>query len=281
MFKRYLILSVILFYSALSFSQFFHIGARAYMSPIINMDYFEYDVTDYVYYFSNQQNETIRFSGFESSTIKSNYVSPDIYIRFDWGNHVFFQADLFAMQFNNEAKYKNSIDYKDFVQEFNPYGDIDGLEYNTIKLKWKFMGNSVSMGYRFSKTKALRPYVFGGLTVMYLQDFQHNTIDITLENQRNINEIVFTNLDTYKLVTYHSHLGFGLKYHALSLDIYSTLSLPNQDVDIYAEDYYENSTNEDEVSLSNRANYMSFNTFNVSLSLNLLSLNLTKKDLKY
>lgn len=281
MFKRNLVLLLFLFFSTSSFSQFLHFGARAYLSPIIQMDYYEYDVTDYVYYFSNERNETIRFSGFESSKIKSNYVSPDLYMRFDWGNHVFFQTDIFSMQFKNEAKYKNSIDYKDFVQSFNPDGNISDLEYNTIKLKWKFIGNSISMGYRISKTKALRPYIFAGISIFYLQDFIHDVPDGSIQTNRDINNIVFTNLDTYKLATYHSHLGLGLKYHAISLDVYGTSSLPSSDIDIYASNYYENNSNNNDIGLSERANYLSLNTLNVSLSINLLSFNLTKKDLKY
>ena len=249
------------------------------MSPIIIMDYFEYDVTDYVYYFSNERNETIRFSGFESSTIKSNYVSPDLYMRFDWGNHVFFQTDVFSMQFKNEAKYKNSIDYTDFVEAFNPNGNIKDLEYNTVKLKWKFIGNSISVGYRISKTKALRPYIFAGISIFYLQDFIHDVPIGSTQTNRDINNIVFTNLDTYKLVTYYSHFGLGLKYHAISLDVYATKTLPNNDVDIFADNYYKGNNND--VGLSNRANYMSLSTLNVSLGINLLSFNLTKKDLKY
>jgi len=245
------------------------------------MDYYEYDVTDYVYYFSNEKNETIRFSGFESSTINSNHVSPDLYMRFDWGNHVFFQTDVFSMQFKNEAKYKNSIDYKDFVQAFNPDGNIPDLEYNTIKLKWKFLGNSLSFGYRISKTKALRPYIYAGISVFYLQNFEHDIPIESIQAERDINQIVFTNLDTYKLVTYHSHFGLGLKYHAMSLDLYYTSSLPNSDIDIYASSYYEENLNNTNVDLSKRANYQSFRTLNISFSINLLSFNLTKKDLKY
>ena len=144
MFKRVFILLLIITSTNLSFGQFLHIGARGFITPGIIMDFYTYEPTDYVYYFSNDRNETFRFAGFETGTITSFAPSPDIYLRYDLGNHLYFQTDFFSMKFTNEAKYNNSVDYKEFVQEFNPNGNIDNLEYNTIKLRWKFSGNSFS-----------------------------------------------------------------------------------------------------------------------------------------
>lgn len=283
MYKKLIIFSLSVLIYASSYGQFLHLGAKAFFTPVTNMNYYDYDVTDYVYYFSNQRNETIRFSGFETSSFKSNFVSPTIYIRYDWGNHVFFQADFFHMTFSNSAKYKNSVDYKDFVDEFNPDGEIDGLEYNKIKLKWKFWGNSLSLGYRLAKAKALRPHLFIGATILYLNDFQHYAATTVIkENQRLVNEIVFKNLDTYNLTTFYYHFGLGFKYHAVSLNVYITSSMPNKPVDIYADNYEEGKKyTKKDISLSGRANYKSLTTLNTSLSINLLSFNLTKKDLKY
>jgi len=291
MFKRILLLLLFISSSGLSFGQFFHIGARGFLTPIILMDYYEYGVTDYVYYFSNNRNETVRFSGFEFSTIKSFTPSPDIYIRYDLGNHIFFQLDVFSMRFENKAKYKNSIDYSEFVEEFNPEGTIEGLEYNSIKLRWKFTGNSLSLGYKLFKAKRLRPFIFTGITSMYLRDFEHRTrIDIArsqydttyTSTYRHYNDIVFKNLDTFKLLTFHTHFGFGLKFHGITFDIYATNSFANKDIDIYADKFNSDSNQYNgDISLSERANYKSMYTFNTSLSINLLSFNLSKKHLKY
>lgn len=290
MFKRILILLLFISLTSLSFGQFLHFGARGFISPILLMKYYEYDVTDYVYYFSNDRNETIRFSEFEFSTIKSYAPSPDIYISYDLGNHLFFQTDLFYMKFSNKAKFKNSVDYKDFVQEFNPEGKIENLEYNTINLKWKFTGNSLTMGYRLLKAKRLRPYFFAGISTMYLLDFEHITLMETAKSKidpdlvapnRHYNDIVFKNLDTFKLITYHYRFGFGFKYHAVSFNFYLTSSMPNTDIDIYAEKYYGENQYDGDITLSERANYESMVSMNFSTSVNLLSFNLTKKHLKY
>ena len=290
MVKRFFILLLFISSTNLSFGQFLHLGARGFVSPIIIMQYYEYDVTDYVFYFSNDRNETIRFSGFEFSTITSFAPSPSIYVRYDLGNHVFFQTDLFYMKFLNEAKYKNSVDYKDYVQEFNPDGTIDNLEYNSLNLKWKFAGNSLSVGYKLFKSKGLRPFIFAGISTMYLLDFEHKTridkaksqIDSSLvAPDRAYEDIIFKNLDTFELLTYHYHFGLGFKYNAVSFDFYATSSLPNTNIDIYADKFNEGFNYDGEITLSERANYKSMISMNFSLSINLLSFNLTKKDLKY
>lgn len=290
MVKRFFILLLFISSTNLSFGQFLHLGARGFVSPFIMMQYYEYDVTDYVFYFSNDRNETIRFDGFEFSTIKSFAPSPSIYLRYDLGSNVFFQTDLFYMKFLNEAKYKNSVDYKDYVQEFNPEGTIDNLEYNSLNLKWKFAGNSLSVGYKLFKSKGLRPFIFVGISTMYLLDFEHKTridnaksqIDSSLvAPDRAYEDIIFKNLDTFELLTYHYRFGLGFKYNAVSFDFYTTSSLPNTNIDIYADKFNEGFNYDGEITLSERANYKSMISMNFSLSINLLSFNLTKKDLKY
>ena len=96
MFKKVMLLLLLILSVSLSKGQFLHIGARGFFTPVILMDFYDYDVTDYVYYFSNEKNETLRFSGFELSTITSFTPSPDLYLRYDIGNYVFFQLDIFS-----------------------------------------------------------------------------------------------------------------------------------------------------------------------------------------
>jgi hypothetical protein len=287
--KIILILSFLIIIGKTGFGQFLHLGARVFISPLIIMNYYEYDVTDYVYYFSNDKNETVRFSGFEFSQIKSLNPSPDIYIRYDMGNSFYVQADMFHMKFSNEAKYKNSVDYNDFVEVFNPDGTIDNLEYNTINLNWKFWGNSLVFGYKMFKAKALRPDIYFGIHTLYLSKFEHKTLLETAKEQidqnsiapyRYYNDIVFYNLDTFKPVTYHYRIGLGLKYHAVSFDFFVTTTIPSADMDIYAKKYYEGIEYNGDITLSERANYKSMETFCASLSLNLFSKNLTKKYLE-
>jgi hypothetical protein len=287
--KKMILLSILIIFGKISFGQFLHFGAKAFISPLIIMEYFKYPVTEYVFYFSNSENETVRFSGFEYSQIKSLRPSPDVFVRYDLGNSFYVQADLFHMRFSNEAKYKNSVDYKDFVQEFNPDGNIKNLEYNTINLNWRFWGNSLILGYKMFKAKALRPNIYFGISTLYLTGFDHNTTletaqevleDNSVGPYRYYNEIVFNNLDTFKPVTYYSLFGLGFMYHAISFDVFWTATIPNTDTDIYADNYYSETVYQGDISLSGRANYEWMNTFNASLSLNLLSFNITKKYLE-
>ena len=82
MFKRLFLISVsFLLFSISSYGQFLHFGVKTFMTPKIYMAFFDYDETDYVYYFSNENNETIRFSGLEESETKSRKGSTRTAIR--------------------------------------------------------------------------------------------------------------------------------------------------------------------------------------------------------
>lgn len=255
-----------------SFSQFLHIGANTFITPKIYMGFFNYEETEYVYYFSNQYNETIRFSGLEESESKGFYPYPDIYIRYDNRNHIFFRFDIFGFWFTNEAKYKNSVDFDSYTNVFNPFNERQNLGYNTLKMKWAFTGNSLSTGYIFFKAKAIRPYIFGGITAMYLMSLKQGQY---YEDDRQLrNEIIFSNLSTFKRTTFYVHGGAGIKYKAFSVDFYYRNTIA--DADIYANNFFDI----ENISLADRPNYDYFDSINISVSLNILSFNLSKKRTK-
>jgi hypothetical protein len=247
-------------------AQFLHIGIKAYNSPYIKLSFFQYDINDYVYYFSNNYNETIRFDGFDVSESSSYIPFPALYVKYDIGNNFFVQADVFASWFSNEAKYKNSVDFPDYAGVFNPNSEIDNLGYNNIKLKWAFMGNSALVGYSFFKTKTLRPFIYGGFSANYLMSFKPG--DYYEDTRQLRNAIIFNNLNTFKTVTFYYKLGAGVKYHGLSLEAYITDNIG--DIDKYSSD------NGEDIYFESRPNYKKMTTFNLSLSFNLLSFNLIK-----
>lgn len=273
MLKRILLFTVsILIFSNSLYSQFLHIGLKSFMTPKIFMGFFEYDATDYVYYFSNEYNETIRFSGLEESETNSYTPFPDLYIRYNNKNHLFFQAEFFAMWFTNEAKYKNSVDFPEYTRVFNPVDEKENLGYNTLKLEWGFTGNSLSVGYLFLKSKALRPYVFAGGTTLYLMKLNQGKF---YNDERQLrNDIIFSKLSTFKKTTIFIHGGLGFQYKALSFDIYYRNTIA--DADIYANNYFD----AEDISLTNRPNYDYFDSLHISISLNIFSFNLSKNHLK-
>ena len=265
---RKIIFILLLFVTVLNANaQFLHLGLRTFVTPYAKMEFFQYDVNDYVYYFSNEYNETIRFSGFEVSESSSYIPFPDIFVKYDFGNNLSLQADIFGIWFSNEAKFKNSVDFSDYAGVFNPLSELDNLGYNSIKLKWGFLGNSFTASYAFLKTKTIRPFIYGGLSTYYLLSFKPGDY---YEDTRSVrNGIIFNNLNTFKPVTFYYRLGAGVKYHGLSIDVYLEDNIGP--IDIYSyEDYEQN------IYYSERPNFKSFGSVNVSLSFNLLSFNLTK-----
>ncbi len=270
--KKITISIVLIFFFALNSvnAQFLHVGVKSFFALQLSMQYVSYNTTDYVFYFANQNNETIRFSGFESSEIKSLTPFPDIYVRYDLGNNIFFQFDAFAMWFTNEAKYNNSVDFSEYSETFNPDSQLENLGYNSIKLNWGFWGNSLTAGYVFLKSKAIRPYIFVGSSTMHLTKLDAG--DYYTGTRDNRNNIIFSNLSTFKRVTFHSHGGIGLKYYGFAIEFFVKNSVG--EIDIFSDRI---NLNDNVISLSERPNYNSFSSVNVALSLNLYSFNLSKK----
>ncbi len=119
--------------------QFLHVGIKTFISPYQSMSFYQYDINDYVYYFANEYNETIRFNGFETSENQSYIPFPSLYVKYDKGNNLFFELDVFASWSNSEAKYENSVDFSEYADVFNPDSKLKNLGYNSIKLKWAFI----------------------------------------------------------------------------------------------------------------------------------------------
>ncbi|MEN8121988.1 MAG: hypothetical protein ABFS35_16685 [Bacteroidota bacterium] len=264
-------ISILLIITLLSAKgQFLHVGAKAFISPYQKMTFYQYDINDYVYYFANEYNETIRFNGFETSETQSYIPFPGLFVKYDKGNNLFFQLDVFTSWRNNEAKYKNSVDFSEYAEVFNPDSELDNLGYNSIKLKWWFLGNSLTAGYSFFKTKRFRPYIFGGLSTYYLMDLKPGDF---YEDTRGVrNDIIFKNLSTYRTVSLFYKWGAGIKYQGISLDV-------NFENNLGAIDKNDDNNNDDaaDETYNNRPNYKSFQSINITLSINLLSFNLSKK----
>jgi hypothetical protein len=271
--SKYKILLIVILFPLMSINgQFLHVGIRAFNTPYQKMSFYQYNINDYVYYFANEHNETIRFNGFQASETSSYVPYPGIFVRYDKGNSLFFQFDVFARWASNEAKYENSVDFSEYADVFNPDSEQENLGYNSIKLKWAFLGNSLTAGYTFLKTKKLRPYIYGGVSAYYLMSLKPGDYYEATRSVRN--EIIFKNLNTFRTVTLYYRGGIGIKYHGLSLDVYLENNLlgidknDDNDDDDVSDEYY-----------NSRPNYKNLTTINLSLSLNLLSFNLVKKQI--
>lgn len=268
--KRILSYAFILFLGLNANAQFLHFGAGVFTSPAITMEYFPHGLTDYVYYFANEKNETIRFSDWEYTEIDSKTAYPNIYIRFDIGNYLYVQTDLFYTYFSNKVKFKNSVDYKDFIPYFNPDGTYPDVGYNSLDLDWSFWGNSLEIGWAFRKTKSFRPTIFLGLTMYHLASFGPSNSFWEQRERFERNTIILNNLDTFKKRTLTGKAGIGLKYHGITLEFYATQANGNVD---------DGETLENGL-INKRANYSDFGTLNVALNINLLSFNLSKNRIK-
>ncbi|MBN2891530.1 MAG: hypothetical protein JXL97_06670 [Bacteroidales bacterium] len=266
--KLLLLLPFFLLIGHFSNAQFIHYGIKTFASPYLEMEFYQYDQNEYVFYFANENNETIRFDGLDTSRIKSMKPYPAVYVRYDLNIRWFVQAEAFYFFFKNEASYRNSVDLSEYSQTFNSTNNQEILNYNSLQLKWRFSGIRVFVGYTFMKTKSIRPYVFSGFSTMFLMNLKMG--DTYMERDyRNL--VLFSHLATFAPVSFYNTSGFGLQYQGIRLSGYVLRSTGY--IDIFASEYKKNTG----LSLDEQhPNYKyMFGQF-ISLSVNLFSKSYTK-----
>lgn len=249
-------------------AQFLHYGIKTFGSPYLEMEFYQYDNNEYVFYFANEQNETIRFDGLDTSRIKSMKPYPALYVRYDHDIRWFAQGEVFYFWYQNEASYKNSVDLSEYSQTFNSENNQQILNYNSLQLKWRFSGFRVMGGYMFMKTKSVRPFIFTGFSVMFLMNLKKGE---TYYEREYRNDIIFNHLATFAPVTFYNTSGWGLQYQGIRISGYIQRSTGN--IDILAREYKLNNN----LSIDDpHPNYKyMFGNF-ISISVNIFSKNLTK-----
>jgi len=191
-----------------------HFGVRTFYLILAEMAMIFAEGQDM--YLANEKNETIKFDYNFSFEFSSNTpVFPSIYARYNWGNHLFAELDLFGFWFTNSISFENSVDASEYYGVYSEYNDdLADFGYNKYDVNWAFMGNSLHVGASFLKTKAIQPYVSGGFTLLYLMNFGP---DLFGEERQNRANRVFSNLDTFKKVSFYPSFSAGLKYRGISL----------------------------------------------------------------
>ena len=231
------------------------------------------DDDGFEFHFANEKNETIKsyYSWDDKSTSKFP-IYPKVFLQLDYGNHLFLRFDMYALWFSNNMSLRNSVDAGDFFGAYSNGDnssnntDYSSYGYNNLKINWFFVGNSFTVGYVFLKTKALQPYIIGGISVMYLNKFE--SADEASERSYRT-AIIFNTIDTYKLVTYYPLIGGGIKYRGVSFEFTYQFS---ESIDtgglVFIEDNYIYTEN-----------YSSIGILNFSMNVNLFSKNLNKNKL--
>ena len=248
------------------YGQFLHYGASVFSSPQLSLEFYQYDKNEYVFYFANEQNETIRFDGIDTSNVRALNPYPSIYVRYDFNLRWFVQTDLYYFWFRNNATYSNSVDFGEYVDNFQ---SKQILNYNSVQIKWRFAGLRFIGGYTFNKKKAIRPFIFSGFSVMHLSDLRMGDADPMRKYRNNV---IFEHLDTFKKLTLYNTSGWGLRYLGFTFTVYSFSSIGS--VDIY-DDLYKAKTGDLELD-ELHPNYESIFGVFVCLSFNLYSKNISK-----
>lgn len=255
-----------------------HFGASIFYAKQY-MDMGDYFNDGFEYYFANEKNETIKSNiTFDDKSTSNFPIYPNIYAKLNYGNHLFFRLDFFSFWFSNTMTLRNSVDAGDFYSAYsesdfnedsddnylsNDETDYKSMGYNELKINWMFTGNNLIAGYSFMKNKSFQPFLMGGFSVMYLMIFQ----EANYTSQRSHrNDVIFSEIDTYSLISFYPLVGAGVKHRGLSLEFSFQFS---NNVDINKENEQGN-YNE---------NYTGFQMFRIALGINLFSKNLNKNKL--
>lgn len=262
-----LVFTVILFFPIVLNAQFLHFGARSFICPYSQMEFNEFQEGEFAFYFSNVKNETISFSGnnFEGNEFSSAMVPfPNLFIKYNWKNNWFTELEFFGYRFKNEVQYQNSVDYIEYVATFNPVGQKENTGWNDIEIQWTFGGGSFNIGYSFFKSKALRPYLYTGLTTLVLTQYEQMNAD-TMRALRS--KIIFEGLNTFKRRTHHLRIGAGFEYHGFTI----SYTIQNSIGDIGTVSKMANKT---------KPYYAGYYASYITIGLNLYSLNLVSNKTK-
>lgn len=264
-------------------AQVLHIGGRVFMSPpnTLEMGTFDYEPSEYVFYFANIENETIRFDGIDPP--ESPAWGGGLYGQYDLKNNLFARFEVFGLYFRNKSRFLNSVAFTKYTDSFNTLIDTtsdsyaashseDIFGYNTLTLEWFFVGTAIDVGYKFLKTKTLRPYVYGGINTMYLTRFWFRDYYDSREMR---SAVLYQNMNTFKPFTVHGRFGLGLQYHSLAFELFWQTNI--SEIDQYAGSEKESPKAGWE---KEKPNYDYFWAMYASLKINLFSINLTPASVK-
>jgi hypothetical protein len=116
------------------------------------------------------------------------------------------------------------------------YQKTYGIKYNTTyvemvnldtRFNYGFLTNCISIGYKFLRTKEIRPSLYIGANLMTLMRFKEITDkadEYRLVNNNPYGQVIYQDISSLKdnFITYTA--GFGLEYYVLKIDFWYDLS---------------------------------------------------------
>ncbi|MEM9338131.1 MAG: hypothetical protein AAGA66_05340 [Bacteroidota bacterium] len=271
-----------------SCAQFLHFGLGGSVKKMSFVSEDALGDSTYTLYFSNIENESLKFDGFDKQN--EAFFAPSVYIRYSAKNDAFVEGTLSVNRPKAVARYQNSVPPSEFNETFNSeidslgntfiVADEDQFPFNRLTLRWTFIESSLHFGYNFLRTKLVRPFAFGGIAVRYrmamnLDDFPQDRVNINRDGRT---KTLFNSLDTFKNWTFYYSAGAGLRYQQVALHFFWGRTIGSSDNNSLSTNTSLNVPVEsDEVRISN---YTSNDVFGVTLSVDLFTLNLLKKDVK-
>jgi hypothetical protein len=125
--------------------------------------------------------------------------------------------------------------YLPYLKRYNIYYNttyIDNINLKT-RFDYSFFTNSLRLGYKFLRTKEVRPKIYAGVTYFSLFRFKevlHRAEEYRLVNQYPYGQVIHQQIAAIKDNFFSYTIGLGLDYYLLNFDIvydYSILDVGN------------------------------------------------------
>lgn len=170
------------------------------------------------YYYSDDANTHYQLRA-EDQLVNASPMSPYAYAQAYFNDNIFLNLEVGHYAF-----------YKDYLVTVNE--ENQGSATTTYRFNCQFLTNKLSLGYRFLRTKTLRPKLYAGVGYLHLLQFtelEQRSEENLLRNIEPYGKVIHSQLNSIANGASTWHVGFGLEFYQLSLDLYYERNLTSND----------------------------------------------------
>ena len=198
--------------------------------------------------FINLLNSSITIEGIQAST-PSLLVAPELYVKYDWKNSLF--TELSIQYSASEISYGSETTHR-YIDNLN--NRIEISENRELISDISYFIPSIKLGYRFLKTKLIRPVIYAGLDVPLKLTFHIDPASVVLTEKSTEIESILNTVCPYMMTW---KIGTELHIYNFILGVACRNSFMQIDK---SEDPFYNSFRSMQI-------YIGLNLFNISSSL--------------
>jgi hypothetical protein len=170
--------------------------------------------------FINLQNSSISIDGIQSTT-PSLIVAPELFLKYDWKNNFFAEV---SVQYTISSLTFYSITSHKYTDHLNNLIEIS--QDQDLVSDLSFVIPSVRLGYRFFKTKLIRPVIYAGIDTPIKVGFNVDPASLVLPDKaeeigylmNSVSPMIISYRVGVELQLYNLILGASYRSNILQID---------------------------------------------------------------